>query len=162
MLVKLYDITKYFRLLLYNKIIQTWWTVTKYMRMCFGFSDLESERETDMKRKVFWKISFFHCQPAKFDVLRSLEFQSVWAKKKLVTNICDDGVSQVHLSSILHVSMSDCCSVLWFSFFSLFFAWKIRVVSNSCTLIRTTMSVVWNTAEFEILKKSGVYISIIY
>ena len=77
------------------------WTVTKCTCMCFGFSGLERKGEITLTLKGNFseKYVFFHCQPANaFNVLSSLELQSLWAKKKLATNMHDNGVSLIHLS----------------------------------------------------------------
>ena len=90
-------------------------TACKRISLCFDFSYLGRERERARERarerergedwydKVnFLKIYFFHFQSAKvLNILRSLNFQNLWAKKKLVNYyVCawfnDGGLSLVN------------------------------------------------------------------
>ena len=126
-------------------------TVSKCTCMCFAFSDLDRDREGERgedwdDKESFLKNIFFHCQLAKaFNVLRTLELQSIWAKKKLVLNcLC---VIQQRWSASSSLILNFTCLYDWLQqciIISLLFSFltsKTKAVSSSRTLIRTTTRV---------------------
>ena len=81
--------------------VTTWYKLALSTRLT-GMKRKQREREGEKGEDWYEKENFLkniQCQPAKaFNVLRSLGLQSIWAQKKLVTNMCAYGVSAAHLS----------------------------------------------------------------